>query len=115
MTTWNMTFLIEPWPDTPWDRRDLERWEREAPHHTYAIVKDRRNVEVSTTSEAADEEAAIAAGRAQVDAFFPPWRYAVQNPQVGPSTDAQRMRKAGAALFLRNSAATMFRDRGTAE
>ncbi|MGI8913444.1 MAG: hypothetical protein ACR2JY_06605 [Chloroflexota bacterium] len=115
MMTWTMTFLVEPWPDTPWDRRDLERWQQDSEQHSYTIVKDRRNVEINTTCEAADETSAIAAGRAQVDAFFPPSRYAVQNPQVGRSTDTQRMLRAGAALFLRNTAATVFRDRGPTE
>jgi hypothetical protein len=115
MMTWTMTFLVEPWPDTPWDRRDLERWQQDSPQHTYTIVKDRRNVEINTTCEAADEGAAIAAGRAQVDAFFPPSRYAVQNPQAGRSADTQRMLRAGAALFLRNTAATIFREKGPTE
>jgi hypothetical protein len=115
MTMWTMTFLVEPWPDTPWDRRDLERWQQESAQHTYTIVKDRRNVEISTTCEADNETAAIAAGRAQVDAFFPPSRYTVQNPQVGRSADTQRMLRAGAALFLRNTAATIFREKGEAE
>ncbi|HEY8743315.1 MAG TPA: hypothetical protein VIU62_09460 [Chloroflexota bacterium] len=113
MMTWTMTFLVEPWPDTPWDRRDLERWQQDSSQHTYTIVKDRRNAEISTTCEAPDEATAIAAGRAQVDAFFPRSRYAVQNPQVGPATDTQRMLKAGAALFLRNTAATVFRKGAT--
>jgi hypothetical protein len=100
MATWELTYLVEPWPDTPWDRRDLGRWEGAAAQHSYATVADRRSVRVSTAIEAEEEGAAIAAGRARVEEFFPPSRYTVQNPQAGPqASEAHRLLRAGAAYY----------------
>ena len=110
MTTWKTTFLVEPWPDTPWDARDLGLWRTASPVHSYATVADHRSVRVSTASEAAEEGTAVAAGREDVNAFFPPSRYTVQNPSSGPSVSTRRWRLAGAALFLRRADAGLFRE-----
>jgi ferric-dicitrate binding protein FerR (iron transport regulator) len=101
MPTWRLTFLVEPFPDTPWDRRELERWRQTAPDHAYAAVAQRRSVQISLDVDAEEERAAIAAGRAQVDASFPPWRYNVQNPPApGVVAATQRALAAGVAAHL---------------
>lgn len=104
MPTWRPTFLVEPFPDTPWDRRALERWRRAAPGQAYADVAGRRSVAISLDVDAAEERAAIAAGRARVDAGFPPWRYHVQNPpEPAVTAAAKQALAAGVAAHWRHA------------
>lgn len=109
MTTWQTTFLVEPWPDTPWDRGGLETWRRASAQHSYALVAHQRSFRVSVAIEAAEEGEAVVAGRERVLAFFPPARYTIRNPTSAPSSRNRRLLHAGAALFLRQAAAAVDR------
>jgi len=110
MTTWTTTFRVEPWLDTPWDRRDLELWQDASALQTYATEEHRRGVLVTVAVDATDEGTAIAAGRERVDAFFPPSRYTIQNPHTAPSDERHRLLQAGAALFLRQTGTRRYGD-----
>jgi hypothetical protein len=110
MVTWETTFWVEPWPDIPWDRRDLANWQSAGAHHTFTDMADRRSVSVTVQLAAEDEPTAVAAGRAEVELGFPPSRYRVQSPRIAPSTAAQQLLRAGAALYLRQTAGAVYRD-----
>lgn len=111
MPTWRPTFLVEPFPDTPWDRRALERWRQTDPGNDYVAVAKRRSVQISLAIEADEEGTAITAGRAQVDASFPSWRYNVQNPPApGVSLATKQALAAGVAAHLRRTGPQWFDD-----
>lgn len=111
MPTWDTTFAVEPFPDTPWDRRDLTLWQDASAHHTFTPRDHRRSVQITARLTAADERTAVAAGREEVNAFFPPSRYWVQNPRIPPSARAHQLLLDGAALYLRGAGSVAFRDR----